>query len=182
MNSARLPVSPLNNSILVLSGPPGAGKSTVAGALVPLLPAPVAKVEGDAFWPFFARTENLERHVQFRTSMRAMSAAAIAFARDGYATILDFSIPPRSLDVARKRLKDSAITLHYVVLLPSVEVCVKRAAERRTGAIEDSKDYREFYESFITDEFEAIEDDDAPIDVIATRIHQGWREGRFRVT
>jgi chloramphenicol 3-O-phosphotransferase len=169
-------------SLLIISGPPGAGKSAVARALVPLLPPPVANVEGDAFWPFFAPGANVEPHARFLSAMRAMSVTAISLARDGYNTILDFSIPPRSLEVVRARLKGTNVPLHYVVLLPSIEVCAKRSEQRTAGAIAYTPQLRGFYESFITEEFAAIEDDDASVALLATRVRQGWAQGRFRLT
>ena len=44
-------------SVIFLSGPIGAGKTTVAKALLPLLPAPLAYIEGDTFWSFIRKDE-----------------------------------------------------------------------------------------------------------------------------
>jgi chloramphenicol 3-O-phosphotransferase len=43
------------SSILLLSGPVGAGKMTIASALIELLPGAVARIGGDVFWVFFAK-------------------------------------------------------------------------------------------------------------------------------
>ena len=43
------------NSIIILSGPIGSGKSTVAQELIPSSPAPVVYIEGDKFWFFLAK-------------------------------------------------------------------------------------------------------------------------------
>jgi chloramphenicol 3-O-phosphotransferase len=42
-------------SIIFLSGPIGAGKTAVAKALLPLLPAPLSYIEGDTFWSAMTR-------------------------------------------------------------------------------------------------------------------------------
>ena len=42
----------------------------------------------------------------FVVIMRAMTAAAIPFARSGYEVLIDFSIPPQFLETARKILKE----------------------------------------------------------------------------
>jgi len=41
--------------VILLSGPVGAGKTTVARELVAALPGPVACIEGDKFWFFIAK-------------------------------------------------------------------------------------------------------------------------------
>ena len=42
-------------SVVMLSGPVGAGKTTVARELVAISPEPLCYIEGDAFWPVFAK-------------------------------------------------------------------------------------------------------------------------------
>src|SRR5580698_10337813 len=102
--------------IILLSGPPGAGKSTVAKELVYISTGPVAYIEGDKFWSFFAKEwEDMEKGRNFRTVMRSVTAAAIPYALNGYETIVDFSIPPRFLETAMKMTKPREVPLHYVV-------------------------------------------------------------------
>ena len=47
--------------ITILSGPVGAGKTTVARELVALLPAPVSYIEGDTFWSFVEKAHSADR-------------------------------------------------------------------------------------------------------------------------
>ena len=119
----------------MLSGPIGAGKTTVARELLVLLPAPVSYIEGDTFWSFIDKPHSRDRREVFQVIMRAMTAAAIPFARSGYEVLLDFSIPPQFLGTARKILKE--VPLNYVVLRPSLSVCETRAASRAEGRIID---------------------------------------------
>jgi uridine kinase len=79
----------------MLSGPIGAGKTTVARELIPMLRGQISYIEGDTFWSFIAKTGNQDRREDFRVIMRAMTAAALPFARSGYDVLLDFSIPPQ---------------------------------------------------------------------------------------
>ncbi len=44
-------------SVVMLSGPVGAGKTTVARELVAISPAPLSYIEGDALWPVFAKPD-----------------------------------------------------------------------------------------------------------------------------
>ena len=80
--------------VIILSGPVGAGKTTVARELLKLLPGEVSYIEGDTFWSFIAKTETRDRRANFRTIMRSMTAATIPFARSGFDVLLDFSVPP----------------------------------------------------------------------------------------
>jgi adenylate kinase family enzyme len=48
-------------AIIVISGPVGAGKTTVARELLARTPPPAAFIEGDAFWPFVAKPGHRRR-------------------------------------------------------------------------------------------------------------------------
>ena len=166
-------------SVIMLSGPVGAGKTTVARELVPQLPGSISYIEGDTFWSFIAKTEKRDHRETFPVIMRAMTAAALPFARSGFDVLIDFSIPPEFLATARKILKE--VTLDYVALRPSVAVCEARAASRSEGKIADYAEYREFYLLFEKAERYAICDDAADAAVLATRIREGLSAGKFRV-
>ena len=78
----------------------------MARELLALLPAPVSYIEGDTFWSFVAKAHSRDRREVLQVIMRAMTAAAIPFARSGYEVLIDFSIPPQFLETARKILKE----------------------------------------------------------------------------
>ena len=59
-------------SVIMLSGPVGAGKTTVARELIALLPGPISYIEGDTFWSFIAKAEKRARRENFPVIMRAM--------------------------------------------------------------------------------------------------------------
>lgn len=162
----------------MLSGPVGAGQTTVAKELIPLLPGPVSYIEGDAFWSFIARSE-LSHRENFRVILRAMTAAAIPFARSGYDVLIDFSTPPDFLDTARKILKE--VPLDYVVLCPSQSVCEDRAARRAAGSISDYGPYRSFYSLFESAARFTIRNDEADPALVAAQIREGLSAGTFRV-
>jgi len=112
--------------------------------------------------------------------MRAMTASAIPFARSGFDVVLDFSIPPQFLSVARKILKE--VPLKYVVLRPSEVVCSARAATRQEGTISDYSKYSDFYLLFEGFDHYTISDDEADAAVIAALVLDGLNNGRFRVS
>ena len=107
-----------------------------------------------------------------------MTAAAVPFARSGFDVLLDFSIPPDFLPIARKILKE--IPLDFVALCPSIVTCARRAAERPEGKIDDYAPYRSFYALFEGATTPSISDDDATAENLATRIWEGLAAGQFR--
>ena len=166
-------------SVVMLSGPVGAGKTTIARELVALSPAPLCFLEGDALWPLFAKPDGKPRRERFRLLMRSMTAAAVPLARGGYEVLLDFSFPLDFLETARKILKE--IPLHFVVVRPSLAVCEQRAAARPEGKIADYGVYRDFYKMFEGLPQHEICDDEADAGSIARRIRAGINQGIFRL-
>lgn len=116
----------------------------------------------------------------FPVIVRSMTAAAVPFARSGFRVLIDFLIPPIFVDTARKILKE--VPFDFVLLRPSFEVCARRAASRKEGAITDRAMMKTFYSHFEKGMVEAICDDDADAESVARQIAQGLEQGRFRVT
>jgi hypothetical protein len=73
----------------------------------------------------------------------------------------------------------------YVVLKPSIDVCVERAANRAEGKIEYYTQYKELYASFDTiDKRHVVSGDDlttSDVAVTAARVREGLETGRFRI-
>jgi hypothetical protein len=170
-----------NGRIIILSGPPGAGKSTVAKALVNSSAAPTAYIEGDTFWHFIVKRGTdapKPRATTGRIVMKSMMLAAIPYARGGYETIVDFSIGPWFLGLFKPWMKD--IHVDYFILCPSEEVCAQRAASREEGAKHDHELFVAFSE---LGEFEkyAIRNDDADAEELARIIHEGVTSGGYKL-
>jgi gluconate kinase len=166
-------------SVIFLSGPIGAGKTSVAKELVRLLPAPLSYIEGDTFWSFISKEGERGPREHFPVLVRSMTAAALPFARAGFRVLIDFSIPPGYVDTARKILKE--VPFDFVLLRPSLKVCVERAASREKGAISDYEMLKNFYALFQGGRTEPICDDDAEPAPLARQIAEGLSQGRFRV-
>ncbi len=166
-------------SVIFLSGPIGAGKTAVARALLPLLPAPLSYIEGDTFWSFISKQGERGLRDNFPVLVRSMTAAAVPFARSGFHVLIDFSIPPDYVDTARKILKE--IAFDFVLLRPSLHICIERAASRREGAISDYEMLKRFYTRFEGGNIEPICDDVADPVSLAHQIADGLNQGRFRV-
>lgn len=163
----------------MLSGPVGAGKTTVARELLRLFQGPLSYIAGDMFWSLIAQPKGPDRRENFRIIMRAMTAASLPFVRSGYDVLIGFCIPPEFLKTARTIMRDTP--LDYVLLRPRRAACEARAAGREEGRIVDYTRYREFYALFDGEDRYTINDDEAGPDTVAARIWEGLVGGRFRV-
>ncbi len=120
----------LTSEIVAVSGPPGAGKSTVAEVLVERFEPAVLLVGDSLFWSIrrgYIEPWKPESHAQNTVVAEALGAAAGRFAAGGYTVVLDWLLGPWFLDVFRSA---AVAPVHYVVLRPSAEVTMARATAR----------------------------------------------------
>ncbi|MFI2366180.1 AAA family ATPase [Promicromonospora sp. NPDC019610] len=136
--------------LLVVTGPPGSGKSTVCEALVDRW-EPSVLVEGDAFFRFLRRGMIPpwlpESHAQNDTTTRAAAAAAGGFAAGGMVVVYDGVIGPWFLPTFARFAGVAA--LDYVVLLPPVEVCLRRVETRTGHGFTDLAAARHMHDDFV---------------------------------
>ena len=138
------------DSLLVITGPPGAGKSSVARVLVDAVPRSVL-IEGDAFFGFLARGA-IEPWLpasndQNTVVTRAAASAAGAFAAGGYTTVYDGVVGPWFLPTFGSAT--GLERLDYAILLPSVDVCVERVATRRGHGFTNEAATRKMHAEFV---------------------------------
>lgn len=170
-------------SIVLLSGPVGAGKTTVARELIACSDSPTTYIEGDSFWTHVARApENQTRHKRFKMIMTAMVGAALPYALYGNEAIVDFSIPPWFLETVDKVVRRKEITVEYIVLRPPQDICAVRAASRKEGRIACYEGYGDLYDDFreVARRHLVINDHSDPKET-AKLIREGLSEGTFRL-
>ena len=119
------------DSLLVITGPPGSGKSTVAKVVAEGSDHSVL-VEGDQFFRFLARGR-IEPWLpgasdQNKIVTQAAAAATGRFVTAGYRTVYDGVIGPWFLPAF---LEATGLErLDYVILLLSVDRCVRQVVQR----------------------------------------------------
>ncbi len=134
------------NQLVILSGPPNAGKSSTAAALCErydrMLHIDVDSLRG------FLRMGRLRpwdasprgRH-QRELLIRSACDIAMRFLRAGYGVVIDDVVTPDDLSVYRDALTRSVAPAHFIVILPTLAVILERESSRpsewhRTGRLE----------------------------------------------
>lgn len=126
-------------SILVLTGVPGAGKSTVAALLADASPRGV-HLHGDVFFAFLAHPippVRPEAHAQNAVVTAALARAAGAWSEGGYDVVLDGILGPWFLPRFARELRGLSAPVDYAVLrLCEEEACRRAGARARSPAPE----------------------------------------------
>jgi adenylate kinase family enzyme len=137
------------SELVVVTGPPGAGKSTAAREVSARFERS-AVVTGDSFFAFvdqgFLAPWRAEAHEQNEVVITAAAAAAGTLATGGYTVVYDGVVDPRFLPTFA--VATGLPHLHYVVLLPPEETCVERVRSRVGHGFTDLEATRHMFAQF----------------------------------
>jgi AAA domain len=143
----------LAGSVVILSGPPGSGKSTVADRLAATASGQAVHFNADYFWDFvksgFISPWLPAARRQNEVVMNVAAEAAACFAAGGYQVYFDCLVGPWFLAPFREACRARGLALIYIVLRPSLAVALSRARRRGENALRNAGPIRSLHAQFL---------------------------------
>lgn len=176
--------------VFILTGPPGAGKSTVADILARQSEQPAVHLHSDDFYDRYIRSGFIkpwlkQAQAQNEAVTGALVAASFAYARGGFSTFVDGIVGPWFLEPYRNAARENGIALHYAVLRPvDPAISVGRVQNRTEQGLKDEAVIRDLYRQFSNLgalEKHVFDPGTANPQEIATALRQRLEAGAFRL-
>jgi broad-specificity NMP kinase len=178
--------------LLLLTGSPGCGKTTVAPLVADLRPRSACL---DLDW-FFAKLRRgaiepwkVEAHEQNRVVLAAAAAALATYVAGGYDTVGEGILYPFMLDLFARASEPLAIEVNYAVLQAPLDVVQRRVQDRRAepqhvGALADATVVDDLWSQFerhgVSERHRVDAGERGPAEV-AEELDRRWRAGDFRL-
>ena len=173
----------LTGNILVLTGSPGAGKSTTARSLVATSGGPAVHLHSDDFWHFIRKGAIPQYLTKARRQnevvMGVLAHAAEGYAKGDYFVVVDGIIGPWLIHPFRSL----GLPLHYIVLRPALDAAIERCRFRGGDTLADPEAISALHKQFsMLDEFEkyVIETTGHSPQTTLAVVQAGLKSGRFR--
>jgi cytidylate kinase len=178
----------MTGGVVLLGGPPGSGKSTVAEALASTAERPTVHMHTDTFYvwirsgfvpPYLPEAERQNEVVQ-----NVMVDASCAYAGGGYDTVLDGILGPWLLESFRSACRKRGLDLSYIVLRPNLDVTLSRATQREGRQLKEVEPIVGLYGAFENLgalEAHVVDSSDQHVEQTRADIAAGLRTGRFTV-
>lgn len=141
-------------SVVILTGPPGAGKSTVADILARRSEMPAVHLHTDDFYDRYIKSGYVlpwlpESQKQNEVVAGVIAGAACSYAAGGYFTLIDGIVGPWFLTPYREAAAAKNISLHYIVLRPAdADIAFARVQQRGTHGLKAEGPVRDLFRQF----------------------------------
>ncbi|MEV0286029.1 MULTISPECIES: AAA family ATPase [unclassified Kribbella] len=174
--------------VLLLTGSPGSGKTTVARLVATDAPRPTVHVTTDEFYRAirtgFIAPYLPESSRQNDVVVDAIVAAVVVYARGGYDVVVDGVIGPWFLPPFLKAAADEQWTMSYVVLRPDLDTTLTRAQQRASDELKDVDAITGLYGAFANLaelESHALDTSELTAEQTATAVREAVATGAYRV-
>lgn len=138
----------LAGHIVILSGPPGSGKTTIAEALAHLPGLPKVHIHSDDFWGYIKHGHIdpwlPESDHQNRIIMQIAADVSAHYASHGYFVVLDGVVRPNWLPAFQAH----GLPLHYILLRTTASEAVRRCAARGGDSLSDPQVVADLHAQF----------------------------------
>ncbi|MFB6724394.1 AAA family ATPase [Kribbella sp. NPDC056345] len=178
----------MQGELTVVSGTPGAGKSTVAALLASEADRPTVHLVTDQFFAAI-QTGHIppyrpEASQQNDVVVDAYVAAAATYARGGYDVVVDGVVGPYYVPRFRAAALNDGLVLSYVVLRPALEETIARAQTRGPESLRDEGAISHMYGAFAELgplEHHALDTTDQSAAATAEVVRRGVAAGIYRL-
>jgi tRNA uridine 5-carbamoylmethylation protein Kti12 len=174
----------LKGNILILTGTPGAGKSTTSRSLVAASSGPAVHLHADDFWHFIKKGAIppylSEGRKQNEVVLGVVAQAAEGYAKGDYFVVVDGIVGLWFIHF----FTGLRLTVHYIVLRPALEAAMERCQFRGGETLADPEVIRGLHNQFSRlNEFEnhVIETVGQTPDETLAAVQGGLVSGRFRL-
>lgn len=121
-------------SIIILTGAPGSGKSTVGDALATTAPHRSVHMHIDSFFDWvrggFVSPHLPEARDQNATVLSTVAIAALGYWRGGYEVIIDGIVGPSMLPIFQSAFAQAGAPMSYIVLRANPQIGIDRLLAR----------------------------------------------------
>jgi adenylate kinase family enzyme len=178
----------VNSEVVILTGPPAAGKTTVAKLLAASARVPTVHLTTDLFYrsirtgfvlPFLPEAQR-----QNEVVIEAIVGTVGTFARGGYDVVVDGIVGPWFLPPFRALAERDGLTLSYVVLRPGLDTTLARAKQRKGHELKDVNAITGLHRAFAelgNLEHHAIDTGDLDAEQTSAEIRRILATGEYRL-